>query len=128
MAREPASSCPRPCASLKNAPRILPVHRSWLALVGGKQTVVRYRLFLRNLPVRAFNSHAQAFSTPLDRRRSSYPPPSPKLGRTHPKVCYQALRGRIVPCLSGAITSRRAPNHAPEEHHPQPTIPRLRLN
>ena len=40
-AREPASSRPKPRASLKNAAGILPVHRSFSALVGKKQTVVR---------------------------------------------------------------------------------------
>ena len=40
-AREPASSPPKPCASLKIAPRILSVRRSLLAFVGRKQTVVR---------------------------------------------------------------------------------------
>ena len=34
----------------------------------------------RNLSVRAFDFRAQGFSTPLARRRSSCPPPSPNLG------------------------------------------------
>ena len=38
QAREPASSRPRPCVSLKNAQRILPICRSLLALVERKQT------------------------------------------------------------------------------------------
>ena len=44
-AREPASSRPKSRASLKNAPRVLPVRRSLLALVGRKQTVVRNQHF-----------------------------------------------------------------------------------
>ena len=39
-AREPASSHPKTCASLKNTPRILPVRRFLLIHVGRKQTVV----------------------------------------------------------------------------------------
>ena len=45
LAREPTSSRPKPSLSLKNAPRILPVRRSLLALVGRKQTVVRDQVF-----------------------------------------------------------------------------------
>ena len=63
-AREPASSRPKPCASLKNAPRILPVRGFLLTLIGRKHTVVRDQLSLRNLSVRAFDSRAQGFSTP----------------------------------------------------------------
>ena len=48
--RKPASSRPEPCASLINAPRILPVRRSFLALVGRKQTVVRDQLFPQKPP------------------------------------------------------------------------------
>ena len=77
-------------------------------------------------------SRAQGFSTPLARRRSSCPPPSPNLVRTHPIERYQALRDS-APCLSRATTSRRAPNWSSEEartweHHPQETIPPPRLN
>ena len=48
--REPASNCPKPYASLKNSPRILPVRRPLLALVGRKQTVVRDQLFPQKPP------------------------------------------------------------------------------
>ena len=41
LARDSASWRPKLCASLKNAPRILPVRRSLLALVGRKHTAVR---------------------------------------------------------------------------------------
>ena len=59
---------------------------------------------LRNLPVQACDSRAQGFSPPLGRQRSSCPPPSPNLVRTHPIVeYYQALRDS-APCLSRAAT------------------------
>ena len=66
-------------------------------------TVVRYQLFPQNLPVRAFDSRAQGFSPPLARQRSSCPPPSPNLVRTHLIENYQALRDS-APCLSRAST------------------------
>ena len=43
LARNPASSCPKPCASLKNAPRIL-------ALRGKKQSLVRDEPCPQKLP------------------------------------------------------------------------------
>ena len=58
---------------------------------------------LRNLPVRAFDSRAQGFSPPQARQRSSCPPPSPNLVRTHPIDNYQALRDS-APCLSRVAT------------------------
>ena len=59
---------------------------------------------LRNLPVHTlFDSRAQGFSPPLARRRSSCPPPSPNMVRTHPIEHYQALRDS-APCLSRAAT------------------------
>ena len=57
--------------------------------------------FLRNLPVHAFDSRAKGFSPPLARRRSSCPPPSLNLVRTHPIEHYQALCDS-APCLSHA--------------------------
>ena len=70
-------------------------------------TVVRDQLSLRNLPVPAFDSRAQGFSPPLARQRSSCPPPSPNLVRTHPIENYQALRDS-APCLSRAATLPKA--------------------
>ena len=64
-------------------------------------TVVRDQLFPQN---QACDSRAQGFSPPLARQRSSCPPPSPNLVRTHPIVeYYQALRDS-APCLSRAAT------------------------
>ena len=119
-AREPASSCPKPCASLKKAPENFPARRSLLALVKRKQTVVRDRLSLRNLPVCAFDSRAQGFCTPLARRRSSGPLSSPNLvlSRLIARAAapYQTFRDS-APSLSRFTTSRRAPNWSSEEAH-----------
>ena len=70
-------------------------------------TVVRDQLFPQNLPVRAFDSRAQGFSPPLARQRSSCPPPSPNLVRTHLIENHQALRDS-APCLSRAATLPKA--------------------
>ena len=95
-AREAASSRPKPCASLKKP------HKSCLfAAPCGPWSDISSSL--RNLPVHAFDSRAQGFSPPLARRRSSCPPPSPNLVRTHPIDRYQALRDS-APCLSRAAT------------------------
>ena len=58
---------------------------------------------LRNGSVRSLDSHAQWISSPMARQRSSCPPPSPNLVRTHPTKCYQALRNS-PPCLSRTAT------------------------
>ena len=83
LARDPAPNHPKPCASLKIATGVLPVCCSLLTLVRRKHTVVRDSFSLRNLPVRAFGSRAQGFSTPLTRMIESCPPSSPKLVLTH---------------------------------------------
>ena len=105
-AREPTSSRPKPCASLKNAPRILPVHRS-LCYVGPrrkKNDRARTSAFpSETYQFTPLNSHAQGFSPPLAGRRSSCPPPSPNLVRTHPIDHYQALSDSAA-CLSSAAT------------------------
>ena len=106
----------KPLASLKNAPRILSVRRFVLALVRRKPAVLREQFFLRNLPVRVFDSWAQGFSTPLPRYRSYYPPPLPNPVRTYQIKHYQALRDSSL-CLSRANTSRKAPNWISEEEH-----------
>ena len=74
---------------------------------------------LRSLLACAFGSRAQRFSTPLVRRQSNCPPPSPNLVRTHP--IEQAFRDS-TPCLSRATTFRRAPNWSLEEAHLVNTI------
>ena len=100
---EPASSRPKPCASLEkpneSCPFAAPSWPSWEEK--GPWSDISFSL--RNLPVRAFDSHAQGFSPPLARRQSSCPPPSPNLVRIHPIERYQALRDS-VPCFSRAAT------------------------
>ena len=90
-----ASSRPESCASLKNTPGTMPVHRSLLALVKTKQNVVRDQLSPQ-IPVRAIDSSAQWLITSLARRRSDCPPPSLDLVLTHPiertTLCLRVLR------------------------------------
>ena len=103
-AREPASSCPKPCASLKKPHESFP----FAAPCGPrrkKNDRGRTSDFPSKnlLPVQARDSRTQGFSPPLARRRSSCPPPSLNLVRTHPIEHYQALRDS-APCLSRAAT------------------------
>ena len=88
---------------LEKAPRILPVRRSLRPSQKEKRPWSDINFSLVNLPVRAFDSREQGFSTPLARQRSSCPPPSPNLVRTHPIERYQPLRDS-APCLSRAAT------------------------
>ena len=81
-----------------------PLH---VALVGRKMTAVRDQLFPQKPPGSRFDSRAQGFSPPLARQRSSCPPPSPNLVRTHLIENYQALRDSS-PCLSRAATLPKA--------------------
>ena len=67
-ARKPASSRPKPCASLETTPRIMPVRRFLLVRVRKKRPWLEINFSFRNLPVRAFDFRAQEFSTPLARR------------------------------------------------------------
>ena len=95
-------------------------------------------------PVHAFDSRAQAFITPLARRRPSCPPPSPNLVLTRPikrtmirlRVCGGTLLGfprqGQLP-LACRTSSRSAPNWrsgrgAPCRYHPQPTKPPRRVS
>ena len=106
-AREPASSRHKALCILEKAPRILPVRRSMWPSQEEKLPWSEISFSPRNLPVRAFDSRAQGFSPPLARRRSSCPPPSPNLVRTHLIENYQALRDS-APCLSRAPTLPKA--------------------
>ena len=107
-AREPASSRPKPCASLKKPHESCPL----AALCGPRRKKI-YRgqrsafSSETSRPVRAFDSRAQGFNPPLARQRSSRPPPSLNLVRTHPIENYQALRDS-APCLSRVATLRKA--------------------
>ena len=131
-AREPASSLPKPCASLKNAPPILPVRCSLLALVGRKQTVVRDQLFPQKPPVsRLWFSRTGVQHSPGS-SMIELPSAVAESGAYSPD---RALLGShdSAPCLSRATISRRPPNSSLEEactweHHFWPTIPPPRLN
>ena len=107
-AREPASSRPKPCASLKNAPRILPVRRSLLALVARKQTVLV--LAHRGLAL-PWLADDRAVLRP--RRiwcvltRPGFPRQCPR-----PHAHYLPPKGTKLELGRGA----------PGKHHPQPTI------
>ena len=141
--REPASSRPKPCESLTNAPRSLPVRRSLMALVRRKQTLARGQFSPRNLPVRAFDSRTQGFSTPLARERSSFPPPSSNLLLSrlleHVTVRLRMLlrptrlsatvppASRVPPPPEGHQTGARR-NGTPGKHHPRTTKPPSRIH
>ena len=95
LACEPASSRPKPCASLINVPCILPVHRSLLALAGRKQAVLAGdQLSLQPFPG----------SSTIE-----LPAPSPNLVSTHPieratvrlRVRLRATRLRVPPPPEG---------------------------
>ena len=88
---------------LEEAPRILPVRRSLWPSLEEKWPWSDISFSLRSLPVHACDSCAQGLSPRLARRRSSCPPPSPNLVRTHPIENCQALRDS-APCLSRAAT------------------------
>ena len=106
-AREPASSRPKPCASLKKPRESCPLAAP--CGPGSRKKIDRGQISfsLRNLPVRAFDSRAQGFSPPLARQRSICPPPSPNLVHAHLIENYQALRDS-APCLSRAATLPKA--------------------
>ena len=99
----------KPCASLKkpheSCPFAAPCGPRRKKNDRGQRSAF---ISLRNLPVRAFDSRAQGFSPPLARQRSSCPPPSPNLVRTHLMIeNHQALRDS-APCLSRAATLPKA--------------------
>ena len=82
-ARESAIQPSKALCVPENAQRILPVHRSLLDLFERKQAVVRVQISPKKPPSsHTFGSRAQGFNTPVARRRSSCPPPSPSLVRT----------------------------------------------
>ena len=102
-AREPASSHPMQCVSLNKSRESCPFAAPCWPSQDEKRPWSYISFSLRNLPVRAFDSRAHGFSPPLAHRRSSCPPPSPNLVRTHPIERYQDLRDS-APCLSRAAT------------------------
>ncbi|CAM9739039.1 unnamed protein product [Ascophyllum nodosum] len=70
-------------------------------------TVVRDQLFPQKPPGSRFRFSRTGVQPPLARQRSSCPPPSPNLVRTHLIENYQALRDS-APCLSRAATLPKA--------------------
>ena len=102
-AREPASSRPKPCASLKkpheSCPFAAPCDPPRKKNDRGQTSVFPSETFRFTPLILAHRGSA----TPLARRRSSFPPPSPNLVRTHPIESYQALRDS-APCFSRAAT------------------------
>ena len=104
-AREPISSRPKPCASLKTPHESCPFAAPCSPSQEEKRPWSDIRFSLRNLPVHAFDSRAQRFSTPLARRRSSCPPPSPNLVRNPP----DRLSAIVLP-------ASRVPPHLPVGH------------
>ena len=116
-AREPASSRPKLCVSGENAPEILPVGRSLLALAGRIRPCQR-SYFSSETPVRAFDSRAQGFNILLARRRSSFPLSSQNLVHAHPTV-HAATHLRVLRRSSrlSATTPRASRVPAPPEGH-----------
>ena len=106
-AREPASSRPEPCATLKKPHESCPFAAPCGPRRKKNDRGQRSAFPSETSPVRAFDSRAQEFSPPLARQRSSCPPPSPNLVRTHLMENYQAVRDS-APCLSRAATLPKA--------------------
>ena len=101
-AREPASSRPKPCASLKKPHESCP----FAAPCGPRRKKIRGQTSAFPSETSRFKpaSRAQGFSPLLAHRRSSCPPLSPNLVRTHPmEHYYQALRDSVS-CLLRATT------------------------
>ena len=93
-AHEPVSACAKPRVPLKSAPETMAIRGSGLTIVGRNQAEARNNLSLKILLVLGCDSRLQGFSTPLARRRSSYPPSSTNLMTTHPAVhAATRLRG-----------------------------------
>ena len=113
--REPASNRSKPCASQKKPHESHPFAAPCRPSRKKTDHDQRSAFNLRNLPDRAFYSHAaQGFSFLLSHQRSSCPPPSSNLVRTHPIERYQALHDSAA-YLSRSATSQRTPNWSSEE-------------
>ena len=130
--REPASSRPKPCASLKKPPDLarLPL---LVALVGRKMTVVRHQFFPKKI---------YRFTPLILAHRGSALPwlvddrPALRLRRiwcVPTRYSTTRLSATVLPASRVPPPSRRTPNWSSEEahtweHHPQPTIPPPHLN
>ena len=104
-AREPASSRPRPCASLKKPHEFCP-----FAAPCGPRRKKNDRGQASAFPSETSRfkpvilAHRGSALSLLARPRSSFPPPSPNLVRTHPIEHYQQALRDSAPCLSRAAT------------------------
>ena len=138
-AREPAASTrPKPEASLKDAQDFFPfvTHPCCLSQEENRPCWSEIHFSLRNLPVRAFDSRAQAFSSPspgssMIVRRASLRPRqiccllhpiehTIKYYGTHLRVLQRPTRQafrEIATCLTRTASSRRAPNWSSDEAH-----------
>ena len=119
-AGEPASSSPRPCASLEKP------HESFqFAAPCGPRRKKNERgqisAFPQKPPGWRFRFSRTGVSPPLARQRSNCPPPSPNLVRTHMVENYQALRDS-APCLSRAAILPKATKLAWKRRTPENTI------
>ena len=98
LARDPPSSCRRPWTSLKKKLKYcLNIAPCWLSQQENRLWS-EISSPLRNPRIGAFESRAHGFSTPLTRRRSSCPPPSPDLALTDLIERYCALPGCLRQC------------------------------
>ena len=144
LTRDPAPSHLKPCASLKNAPRILPECRSVLTLEGRKQTVAGHQFSLRKPPglrllfsrarVQHFLGSSTAELSSALAESGAYLPDRTYHGTlVRAAAPCQAFRDSAAPplgrhllpkCTKLALGKRRAPCG----HHPQLTTPPPRLN
>ena len=128
LASETISNRPKPCTSLKNAPRIFRVRCSLLSLVGRTHAVVRDQLFPQKFP-----SSRLLFS----RTRFQHPPGSLTIELPSALAAYgrHPTDGAAVRLSATVLPYSRVPpppegpqigaqkRRAPGEHHPLPTIP-----
>ena len=135
-AREPASSRPRPCASLKKPHDSCPFAAPCAPCRKKNDRGQTSACSLQTSRLTPFILAHRGPALPwLVDDRAALRLSLPNLVRTHPIEHYQALRDS-APCLSRAATlpkARRVPSWSSEEartweHHPQPTIPPPRLN
>ena len=107
-ARLPASSRPKPCASLKKPHDFCPLTAPCWPSQKENRPRSEISFSLRYFPVRAFDSRAQGFSPPVVRRRSSCPSTSPNLVRTLPtRKSATRLSATVFPAF-------RVPPHLPK--------------
>ena len=135
LAHDPASTRPKPCASLKNTHRILPVRRSSLALAERKRprSEISFPFRIPSIPPLILAPKGSAVPWLANNRAALRPRRS---GACSPdSTCCGALPGFPRQChlpLACHILSRGIKSAlgrgAPDGHHPHPTRPLPRLN